>query len=77
MHQLIENYQKSCDTVKKRINELRNLEKSLQEKGDEFRISELDLTRRINLLYCEHREMEEIIEHLELYIRRVEERGNS
>ena len=77
MREMIKNYRKSCIIVKRRINELRKLEKSLHEQGDELKISELDLSRRINLLYCENREMEEIIEHLELYVRRVEERGNS
>ena len=77
MRDMIKNYRKSCIIVKRRINELRKLEKSLHEQGDELKISELDLSRRINLLYCENREMEEIIEHLELYVRRVEERGNS
>ena len=77
MREMIKNYRKSCIIVKRRIDELRKLEKTLQEQGDEIRISELDLSRRINLLYCEHREMEETIEHLELYLRRVEERGNT
>ena len=77
MTDMIRNYQKSCTAVKKRIAELREIEKLLKNQGDEVKIAELDLTRRINLLYCEHREMEEIIQHLELYQRRVKERGNS
>ncbi|MBR0141753.1 MAG: hypothetical protein IJM19_05860 [Ruminococcus sp.] len=77
MTDMIRNYRKSCTAVKKRIAELREIEKLLKNQGDEVKIAELDLTRRINLLYCEHREMEEIIQHLELYQRRVKERGNS
>ncbi|MBR1592654.1 MAG: hypothetical protein IJ666_06565 [Ruminococcus sp.] len=77
MKNMIKAYRQSCVVVKKRILELRRLEKLLEEQGDELRIAELDLSRRINLLYCEHREMQEIIEHLELYSRRVEERGDT
>ena len=77
MTDMIRNYRKSCTAVKKRIAELREIEKLLKNQGDELKIAELDLTRRINLLYCENREMEEIIRHLELYQRRVKERGNS
>ena len=42
------------------------------ERGDIRRVAELDLDRRIRMLYEEHGEMQEIISHLTSYNRRRE-----
>lgn len=72
MTELINNYTKSCLLVKQRISELTALRYSLIERGDELRVQELDLDRRIRLLYEEHSELTEIIAHLSSYKRRRE-----
>ena len=75
MTQLIRNYTNSRDLVKQRITELSELRSSLMEKGESSRVLELDLDRRIRLLYEEHGEMQEIISHLTSYNRRRESFG--
>ncbi|WP_024861677.1 hypothetical protein [Ruminococcus flavefaciens] len=75
MTQLIQNYTNSRDLVKQRITELSELRSSLMKKGDSARVIELDLDRRIRLLYEEHGEMQEIISHLTSYNRRRESFG--
>ena len=70
MTQLINNYTKSRDLVKQRITELSELRSDLIGKGDTLMVSELDLDRRIRILYEEHGEMQQIISHLTAYNRR-------
>lgn len=75
MTQLIKNYANSRDLVKQRITELSELRLSLVKRGDIRRVAELDLDRRIRMLYEEHGEMQEIISHLTSYNRRRESFG--
>lgn len=75
MTQLIKNYTNSRDLVKQRITELSELRLSLVKMGDIRRVAELDLDRRIRMLYEEHGEMQEIISHLTSYNRRRESFG--
>ena len=74
MQKLINGYTESCALVRARINELTQLKNKLKKQGREDAIGELDLERRIRLLYVENSQMEEIIEHLESCVRRTEER---
>lgn len=71
MNHMIQGYKTSCELVKKRVRELREQRKILLETGRNSVIEELDLERRIKLLYTEYEEMQEIIEHLESYARRI------
>ena len=73
MTDLIKNYTYSRSIVRKRINELLALRHSLIERGDSLRAEQLDLDRRIRLLYTEHLELSEIIADLTSYQRRREE----
>ena len=75
MTQLIKNYTNSRNLVKQRITELSELRLSLVKRGDIRRVAELDLDRRIRMLYEEHGEMQEIISHLTSYNRRRESFG--
>ena len=75
MTQLIKNYTNSRDLVKQRITELSELRLSLVKRGDIRRVAELDLDRRIRMLYEEHGEMQAIISHLTSYNRRRESFG--
>lgn len=75
MTQLIQNYTNSRDLVKQRITELSELRRALLKKGDNAKVSELDLDRRIQVLYEEHGEMQAIISHLTSYNRRRESFG--
>lgn len=75
MTQLIKNYTNSRDLVKQRITELSELRLSLVKRGNIHRVAELDLDRRIRMLYEEHGEMQEIISHLTSYNRRRESFG--
>jgi hypothetical protein len=77
MDRMIKGYIDSCIRVKNRINELTELRNSLKKLGDTFRIEELDLDRRIKLLYCEHEQMQEIISGLTAYMRRREKSADS
>jgi hypothetical protein len=72
MTQLIKNYTNSCFMVKQRISELTAMRNGLMERGDELKVRELDLDRRIHLLYVECEELQEIITHLTAYKRRRE-----
>ena len=45
--------------------------------GDPLRAKELDLDRRIRILYQEQNELTEIIAHLTSYRRRLEERAEA
>ena len=75
MTQLIKNYTNSRDLVKQRITELSELRRALLKGGDNAKVSELDLDRRIQVLYEEHGEMQAIISHLTSYNRRRESFG--
>ncbi|MBQ6035099.1 MAG: hypothetical protein IJL33_06345 [Ruminococcus sp.] len=75
MTQLIKNYTNSRDLVKQRITELSELRRALLKRGDNAKVSELDLDRRIQVLYEEHGEMQAIISHLTSYNRRRESFG--
>ena len=75
MTQLIKNYTNSHDLVKQRITELSELRRALLKRGDNAKVSELDLDRRIQVLYEEHGEMQAIISHLTSYNRRRESFG--
>lgn len=77
MQQLINGYTESCALVKARIGELTQLKNKLKKQGREDAIGELDLERRIHLLYVENSQMEEIIEHLESCVRRTVQRGKT
>lgn len=77
MQQLINGYVESCALVRTRIGELTQLRNKLKKQGREDTIGELDLERRIRLLYVENSQMEEIIEHLESCVRRTVQRGKT
>ena len=64
MTDLIRNYTQSRSLVRKRISELLVLRHSLHERGDFLRAKQLDLDRRIRLLYTENLELTEIIANL-------------
>lgn len=70
MQTMIQGYRTSCELVKKRVRELREQRKALLETGGNSIVAELDLERRIRLLYTEYEEMQEIINHLESYVKR-------
>ena len=75
MKKLINEYQKSCELLRRRIGELNTTLKELKKKGADDKIAELNLEQRIALLYTEHRQTQEISEYLTLYMRRVEQRA--
>lgn len=76
MKDLICEYKKGCDMVKCRIHELNDILNKLRKDGNEKEIQNLELEQRIRLLYVEHRQAQEIIDYLTLYVRRIENRGN-
>ena len=63
--------------AKNRILELTQQRNELRKQGENEKIEELDLERRIRLLYSEHSQMQEIILHLTAYMRRVEQRAET
>ncbi|MBR5512747.1 MAG: hypothetical protein IKV85_02020 [Ruminococcus sp.] len=71
MKELIRNYKISCDMAKDRIGELLLQRNTLRRKNDENTIKELNLNRRIQLLYTEYTDMKEIIDTLEKHERAV------
>lgn len=77
MYTLIKEYKKSCGLIRKRIKLLTEQKNSLVRSGKSNIVNELDIERRIRLLYVENAELEEIIEHLEKYAGRVEKRGKA
>ena len=77
MKELLKSYEKSCEMAMDRIRELTAERNELRKKGDEARISELLLERRIKLLYDENMQMKEIINNLDSYIRRTDSRVDS
>lgn len=74
MTEMINGYRKSCLLVRVRIGELNKQLNELKKASDSEKIASLDLERRIALLYTEHRQMQDIIEHLSAYMRRTEQR---
>lgn len=77
MKELIRNYQTSCELVKSRIDQLTAELNILIKNGGEQEISDRNLRQRIALLYTEHREMRDIIGHLDSYARAVENRAQT
>lgn len=75
MKNMVIEYSKSCEKLKKRIKELSNLRLDLLKSGKNDRVEKLDLDRRIQILYTEQRQTKEVMLYLLSYIRRVEERG--
>ena len=71
MTALINGYKKSCTLAKKRIAELQTQRKLLESQGRNELIEELDLERRIRLLYTEYYQMQEIVSHLSAYMKAV------
>ena len=72
LKKMITEYKNGLELVESRINELSALRKSLVAEGDDFRIDELDLDRRISLLRTESIQTKEIIAHLSSIVRRRE-----
>ncbi|MBR2284112.1 MAG: hypothetical protein IJ874_06815 [Ruminococcus sp.] len=77
MREMIAGYIRSCELVNTRIHELTEQRNILRKQGMTGKIAELDLERRIRLLYKEQSQMKEIIDHLTRYIRRIEQVGRS
>ena len=77
MYTLIKEYRKSCRLIKERLKILTEQKNNLVKSGKSDIVNELNIERRIRLLYVENAELEEIIEHLEKYARRVKERGKA
>ncbi|MBQ1518572.1 MAG: hypothetical protein IIZ53_01835 [Ruminococcus sp.] len=74
MKNMLLSYKESCLKAQQRITELSALRSSLRNKGKEARINELALDQRIDLLYAEKVQMQEVIDCLDSYIRRIESR---
>ncbi|MBO5319881.1 MAG: hypothetical protein IJY29_00190 [Ruminococcus sp.] len=77
MRQMIKDYEKSCELAKQRIIQLTKQKNQLKKEGRNALIDELDLERRIRLLYTEHSQMKEIVLYLTSYVRRVEQRAEA
>jgi len=77
MRQMIKNYEQSCELAKQRIIQLTQQKNQLKKEGKDAQIEELDLERRIRLLYTEHSQMREIVIYLTNYVRRVEQRAEA
>lgn len=73
MESMINGYVESCTRVKSRIDELTRQKDYLKQQGDICTIEELDLDRRIRLLYCEYGQMQEVLFALRSYARRREQ----
>ncbi|MDE5763508.1 MAG: hypothetical protein K2I00_00890 [Ruminococcus sp.] len=69
MKKMIENYTKSCELAINRIKELKHQKKQLEEKNQFCKIDELNLERRIRVLYEEYAYMNEIINRLTCYLK--------
>lgn len=65
MNKLINDYKASCEMAKVRICELLSQRRHLRNNGAIKAIEQLDLNRRIQLLYAEYSDMAEIIVNLE------------
>ncbi len=73
MERLICGYEKGCELVCIRIDELTAVMENLKRNGDEEKIAEQNLEQRIKLLHIERRQTQEIISHLRSYMRRKEQ----
>ncbi len=73
MEAITQGYVKSCELVKARISELTAQKNQLSREGRCSEIKQLDLERRIHLLYVEHEDMQEVIRCLNSYHRRRQE----
>ncbi len=67
MTELIRGYEAGCKKLKIRIAELTEERKTLLSQGKEYEIEKRNLDGRIALMYTEHRQAREIIEHLASY----------
>ncbi len=74
MRELIKGYEQSCIKVKTRIDELNHMKREFMKQGNEHMIAELDLERRIKILYSDFYRMRETADYLASYVRRVEQR---
>ena len=77
MKQMINGYIQSCAMAKQRIAELTLQKNELMRAGCTDLIGELDLERRIRLLYKEHSQMQDTINYLTGYMRRVQQRAKT
>lgn len=74
MKRMIAEYIRSLELIRKRSSELCDLRRSLISSGDEIKVQELDLDRRISTLNTECIQTKEVINHLTSYARRIEQR---
>ena len=74
MRKLIQSYIDSCALVRTRIHELSDIRERKRKLGCLTRAEEHDLDKRIKLLYAEHGQMSDVIDHLTSYLRAVEQR---
>lgn len=74
MRKMIKEYEKGCEMLAVRIDELTDERRKIlaEKSGNCVEIGLLD--RRIDLLKLEYRQTREIIDYLSSYVRRVEER---
>lgn len=77
MYSLIRSYEQSCNMVRKRIQFLTQQRNKLIKSGNKQLADSLNLEQRIRLLYTEAEQMQEIVEHLKNYERRVNERAKT
>lgn len=77
MYTLIREYRKSSKLLKERIKTLTEQKNSLVRSGKKDAVAELNLEKRLRMLYVEKNEADEIIQHLEKYAGRVAERGKA
>lgn len=77
MYKLIKEYRKSSNLIKKRIKLLTEQKNNFVKSKKSDIINEMNIEKRLKLLYVENEETEKIIEHLENYIRSVEKRGKA
>lgn len=77
MKNMINGYESSCRLVISRIHELTAEKERLSQTGRTDIIEEQQLDKRIQLLYTEHSQMQEIIAHLTAYLRRTDKIGKT
>lgn len=77
MKKLIQSYTDSCALVRQRIRELNDIKTRKRAQGCLTCTEEHDLDRRIRLLYTEHGQMSDVIDHLTSYLRAVEKRADT
>lgn len=74
MYSLIKDYELSCSLIKKRIKFLTHQRNMLIKSGEKRMVDDMNLEKRIRLLYVEYEQTMEIVEHLTNYARRVNKR---